>query len=238
MSFSISLDKANFEGPLDLLLQLVQKRKLFINDISLAEVTDEFVSHVGDLEENMADVSEFLVVAATLLLIKSRSLLPTIDLTDDEEVSIEELEERLRRLAIVHKVREQVREQYGKTVLRPIRPPRLRDAVFAPPSDLNLTAVTVSLARVLQSLPVPEQKTPQARVTKVRRLEDVIIDLAGRVRKNMQLSFREFSGTKSEKVHVVVNFLALLELFKQNIVHASQVDPGGDIIMQTVEDKE
>src|ERR1041384_5079208 len=85
-----------FEGPLDLLLDLVTKRKLFVNDVSLAQVTDDFIKYLEEHEEfPMGESAEFILVASTLMLIKSRSLLPMIKLTEEEEESIHELEDRL-----------------------------------------------------------------------------------------------------------------------------------------------
>src|SRR5210317_1605912 len=84
-----------FEGPLDLLLQLVEKRKLFINDVSLAKVTEDYIDYVNAVERfPMADAAQFILIASTLLLLKSKSLLPSISLTDEEEESIENLERR------------------------------------------------------------------------------------------------------------------------------------------------
>ncbi len=75
-----------FEGPLDLLLDLVEKRKLFVNDVSLAEVTDDFIKYIETHEEfPIGESAEFIVIASTLMLVKSRSLLPMLALTEDEE---------------------------------------------------------------------------------------------------------------------------------------------------------
>jgi len=83
-SFAIKTEV--FEGPMDLLLDLVEKRKLLINDISLAEVTDEYMRHVATMQEaSLPGTAQFVQMAATLLLIKSKSLLPVLELTEDEE---------------------------------------------------------------------------------------------------------------------------------------------------------
>ena len=93
-----------FEGPLDLLLSLVEKRKLFISDISLSKVTDEYIQHISDLPAySMDDRAQFIVIASTLLLIKAKSLLPNMPLTEDEKGSIEDLESRLRELEVMRR---------------------------------------------------------------------------------------------------------------------------------------
>jgi segregation and condensation protein A len=85
-----------YEGPLEMLLELIEKRKLLINDISLAAVTDEYIARVNAMENlPVGETAEFVALAATLLLIKSRSLLPTLQLTDEGSRDIKELEYRL-----------------------------------------------------------------------------------------------------------------------------------------------
>src|SRR3989344_4122925 len=95
MSFTVKQE--HFEGPLELLLDLIEKRKLFVSDVSLAKVADDYISYVKNLSEfPVADSAHFVLIASTLLLIKSKSLLPNLDLTTEEQVSIEDLEHRLR----------------------------------------------------------------------------------------------------------------------------------------------
>src|SRR5665647_135936 len=85
-----------YEGPLDLLLELIEKRKLLINDIALATVTEEYIARVNSMESlPVGETAEFVALAATLLLIKSRSLLPMLTLSEDETRDIKELEYRL-----------------------------------------------------------------------------------------------------------------------------------------------
>ena len=83
-----------FEGPFGLLLNLVEERKLFINDISLAEVTEDYLRYINDLGQShkAEEIASFIVVAATLILIKSKSLLPNLSLTSEEEGDIKNLE--------------------------------------------------------------------------------------------------------------------------------------------------
>ncbi len=84
-----------FEGPLDTLLSLIEKRKLFINDISLAQVADDYIAYIKSLNEfPIADSSHFILIASTLVLIKSKSLLPDLNLTTEEQESIDDLEDR------------------------------------------------------------------------------------------------------------------------------------------------
>ena len=91
MSFTVK--QQQFEGPLELLLDLIEKRKLFVSDIALAQVTDDYIAHIkSSTEFPIADSAQFILVASTLLLIKSKSLLPSLDLTTEEQADIKDLE--------------------------------------------------------------------------------------------------------------------------------------------------
>jgi segregation and condensation protein A len=108
----------SFEGPLDLLLELIEKKKLFISDISLAQVTDDFIEHI----KNMGDIAigesaHFILVASTLLLIKSKSLLPSLVLTEEEQGDIRNLEARLKIYKRIKEASQNVAKMFGDEVI-------------------------------------------------------------------------------------------------------------------------
>ena len=107
-----------FEGPLEVLLGMVEKRKLFINDIALSQVADDYISHVQSIQSEkgypMAEVAQFILIASTLLLIKSKSLLPTLTLTDEEERSVSDLELRLKIYQRLKIASETISKNFGK----------------------------------------------------------------------------------------------------------------------------
>ena len=122
-----------FEGPLDLLLELVTKRRLFVNDVSLAEVTDDFIKYLDEHEEfPLGESAEFIVIASTLMLIKSRSLLPQIALTDEEEESIQDLESRLALYARVKELASNLKSIFGKQIIFEKTPGKNPMIVFTP----------------------------------------------------------------------------------------------------------
>src|ERR1035437_6688374 len=95
--YSYKIKTNAFEGPFHLLLSLIEERKFFINDLSLAQVTEDYLNYVNKLEKkNTSEISNFIVIAATLILIKSKSLLPNLNLTSEEESDIHNLEDRLK----------------------------------------------------------------------------------------------------------------------------------------------
>lgn len=235
-SFTLKTDI--FEGPLDLLLSLIEKRKLHISDIALAQVTDDYIAYLErHPDQSIADTSHFILIASTLLLIKSKSLLPTLDLTPEEEASVEDLQHRLKLYEKVQAIAKVLGAQFGSTVLfeQQYRPNTTR--VFAPHSSLTAPALAHAIRNMLSSLPKAEV-LPEVVVRKVINLEDVIDDLSKRVSSNIRMSFKEFTGMgkampREQKVNVIVGFLAMLELVKNGVVKVTQDDRFSDIHMES-----
>lgn len=227
INFSIKTEV--FEGPLELLLELVERRKLLINDISLASVTDEYMRHVSEMQEmSLPNTSQFIALAATLLLVKSKSLLPVLELTEEEESSIEDLEERLRQYQIYRTVAEGLAAQFGQSSMYApqFQPPK--EAIFAPDEYCNLSALRAAMEGVLNDLPKKEEKA-KAQVKATISLEDMMIRLQNRITQNLQVRFSELHQGETERKVVIVGFLAILELFKQGNLLVTQTKHYADI---------
>lgn len=226
MPFSIKTDA--YEGPFEILLDLIEARKLLVNDLTLANITEDYITHVRAQEAfPVEETANFIQIAATLLLIKSKSLIPDLALTEDENADVEDLK---RRLAAYEKVREAARELshiYGRTVMAE-EGERAPEVVFAPSKDLSAKALAEALARVLAAREEVEE-LPEARVKPLVTIEEMMDRLAKRVQSAMTLSFKDFAGGQKEKIEVIVSFLALLELVKQGAVAAEQHGTYGDI---------
>lgn len=224
--FSIKTD--SYEGPFEVLLDLIEARKLLVNDLALSNITEDFIQHVRSQETfPVEETANFIQIAATLLLIKSKSLVPDLVLSEEENADVEDLK---RRLVAYEKVREAARELsriFGKAVMLPAgeRPP---EVVFAPSSDLSINALAEAMARMLAAREAVEE-LPEARVKPLVTIEEMMDQLAKRVQSAMTLSFKDFAGSAKEKVEVIVSFLALLELVKQGAVAAEQSGTYGDI---------
>ncbi|HOV88719.1 MAG TPA: segregation/condensation protein A, partial [Candidatus Paceibacterota bacterium] len=109
----LEIQQEKFSGPLDLLLSLIEERKLEITEVNLAQVTDAFLSYIGDLKQASPDVlADFLVVAAKLILIKSKSLLPTLELSAEEETEIKDLTERLEIYRLFKNASQFIKEKF------------------------------------------------------------------------------------------------------------------------------
>ena len=233
MPQSFTIKTSAFEGPLDLLLTLVEKRKLFINDVSLSQVTDDFIKHIQNFEKlPMGESAQFILIASTLLLIKSKSLLPTLTLTEEEEEGIHDLETRLKIYKRIKKAGENVKNLFGEHIIfqpsqeRPIEP------VFSPSESMNLLSLAQAIKDIIKLLPKKEVM-PKAIVRKVISLEEMIDNLTKRITAGLKMKFSDFAKGHKGKVNVIVGFLAMLELVKQGIIYVNQEQDRGDIHMET-----
>jgi len=222
-----------FEGPLDLLLSLIEKRKLLINDVSLAKVTDDFISYLQNREAySIKDASDFLVIASTLLLIKSKSLLPSLDLSLEEKADMQDLELKLKIYKKIKELSIYIKNNFGKNIIF-FPNARKTEPVFSPSPEMNTENISKAIFEVIKNLPKFEAR-PKVKVTKTISLEEMINNLTKRVQSSLKMSFKDFSGMgKADKVNVIVSFLAMLELVKQGIIEVNQREKFEDIHMET-----
>ena len=230
MTQKFNLATEVFEGPLEALLYLIEERKMSISDISLAEVADAYLSYVEKLPQlPLGETAQFILVASTLLLIKSRALLPTLELTADERESVEELEKRLARYAVVRRAAKILRKQWGTAPLllayrAPLRPP-----VFKPGEASTATVVAAAM-KLINMLPKPESLV-KAAVAPVLALEDVIIHLKQRLNSAFRAKLSELTKNK-DRHEVIVYFLAMLELVRSGSASISQEKLFEDITIE------
>lgn len=235
MPFTIKLEQ--FDGPLDLLLELIEKEKLEITRISLAKVTDAYLNYLkqnlGISSENLAD---FLVVAARLILIKSKALLPVLELTPEESESIADLEERLALYKKFKEISEALGARFDKRQFAFSR--RGFEGVevgFYPPENIDAGILEKTFSRILAEIP-KEQKLSEERLKEVITLEQKITELKKSLEERISTSFKNLTANTKSKTEIIVTFLALLELFKQKIIHFEQEKIFGEIKISRKED--
>jgi len=225
-NFEISTD--SYKGPFDLVLDLIEERKLLVNELALASITDAFIEHIrAQATFPVEETATFIQIAATLLLIKSKSLIPDLALTEDEQGDIKDFEQRLTAYERVREAAKEIGRIFGRNVMLEAGE-RVPEVAFSPANDLSAKALADALSRVLAARDEVEQ-LPEARVKPMVTIEEMMEQLARRVEQAMNLSFKEFAGGVKEKVEVIVSFLALLELVKQGAVAAEQFERHGDI---------
>lgn len=231
MPGNFSIKTQVFEGPLELLLDLIEKRKLLINDISLAAVTDDYIAYVRDLQDShIVETSHFVLIASTLLLIKSKSLLPVLELTDEERESVHDLEERLRLYQLYRMRAEDLTKIFGTAMLFPRTFVPDERPLFTTDKYSNTEALCAALSDVVRRFPKVVFR-PKVSVRKIISLEEMIKRVEDRVMRGLKLSFKDFVSS-SEKNNVIVGFLAVLELVKQGSVLVRQEARFHDITIE------
>ncbi|MGB4076874.1 MAG: segregation/condensation protein A, partial [Minisyncoccia bacterium] len=146
---SFTIRTPAFEGPFALLLDLIENRKLLVNDLSLSQVTDDFIQHVRTQADfPIEDAADFIEVAATLLLIKSRSLIPDLELSEEEESDVDELKRRLEAYERAREAAKTLSRLFGRSVMVS-RGERTPEPIFSPSKDCTLPRLEEALRTVL-----------------------------------------------------------------------------------------
>ena len=233
MTYEVKLDV--FEGPLDLLLHLITKQRVDIYDVSLSSITDEYLRVVEQMSDlDLETATGFLVVAATLLELKSARLLPSMRWSEEDDKLLEERDLLLARLVECATFRDAGAwlaaglaagaDYHGRTVaLEP-------ELVVSAPDLLAHTTLDDLLraaARALAPRPVLELDTSHVQPIRAS-VRDALVEVAARLRTG-PAAFRDLCGGLVTRIDVVVRFLALLELFKAGAVELAQDDRFGDI---------
>ena len=247
MSITVSLDA--FEGPLDLLLHLIEKNKIDIYDIPIAIITDQYMEYVVRMQKEDMDVaSEFLVMAATLLDIKARMLLPAeVDENGEEEDPRAELVARLIAYKLMKANTQMLREyeqDAEQTLFRAesippevasyIPPPDV-DALFA---DVTVEALTEAFQAALRRIEenVDPVRHNFGRIEKETfKIYDKSRVILGMARTRGKFTFRELLTGSTGKVEMVVTFLAVLELVKMGRLGVTQEETGGEISLEAID---
>lgn len=219
--YQIKLEK--FQGPLDLLLQLIEQEELDITEVSLAQVTEQYLTYLQQMEEsNPEEVADFLVVAAKLLLIKSRLLLPGLDLGGEEEAH--ELQRQLKLFQQFMAAAKDIDKLWRRDKVAWVRPHALvLKAETPPPPPVSLTREVLEAAfnRVLKALE-PIIKLPEVTLRRAMSITEKITALKALILKKAHLNWETFIAQAKDKTEVIVSFLALLELVKQRQLIAEQ----------------
>jgi segregation and condensation protein A len=219
-----------YEGPLDLLLEIINRAELDITKIALAQVTDQYLAYLRQAPEHgLADLSSFLIIAARLLLIKSEALLPR---PPQREIGEEDPGDALARQLIAYKKYKEVslllgeREKLGlRTYLRIAPPPNIIPQLDLTGFDLN----DLHLAFV-ETISTRERPSLKYVVTPPRiTLRDRIALIINQIRSKGQTTFGKILKSTQSRLEIVISFLAVLELVKQHQVQVTQEEQFGEI---------
>jgi len=185
MEEDFKIKTTGFEGRFGLVLNLIEKRKLFINDVSLSAVTEDYLSYMNKLGVlSPAEVSSFVLIASTLLLIKSKSLLPNLDLTMEEEGDIKNLEERLRLYELFTKLGGNIKNNFGKKIIFAPLERKNSVLVFLPDNQITKDSMMTFARDVLGAMP-KKIFMPEVEVKTVISIEEMIDRLTVCLRKRV-----------------------------------------------------
>ncbi|KRE60728.1 chromosome segregation protein ScpA [Arthrobacter sp. Soil736] len=237
---------ANFTGPFDLLLGLISKHQLDITEVALATVTDEFIKYIRNLQKlgeewALDEASEFLVIAATLLDLKAARLLPAGEVEDDDDIALLEARDLLFARLLQYKAFKQVAALLDSTLeLEARRYPRqvaLEEHFAAMLPELVWKHTPQQFAALAETALKP--KTPAPTEVGLAHLHGSPVsvkeqaELIGlRLQQGRPLSFRALIADAESTLVVVARFLALLELFRDQVVAFNQLAPLGDLTVR------
>ena len=242
--FALHLD--NFEGPFDLLLNLIAKHKLDITEVALSKVTDEFIAHIkaGGSPENPApwdleQTTSFLLVASTLLDLKAARLLPSGDVEDEEDLALLEARDLLFARLMQYKAFKQVASVLEQRLAAESkRHPRAvgleeRYAGLLPEVliGIGLDQFAQLAAKALEPKPVLELTLHHIHAAKVSVREQAAL-VVERLRRSGSMTFRALCGDSPDRLTTVARFLSLLELFREGAVGFEQVTPLGELTVR------
>ena len=239
-----------FEGPLDLLLHLIDKNKIDIYDIPIVEITNQYMEYIRNMQkEDLNVMSEFLVMAATLLDIKCRMLLPK-EVTEEgeEEDPRQELVEQLLQYKMYKYMANELKDRQMDSdyVLykRPAIPEEVQE--YAEPVDLGRLLGDLILARLneifqdVMKRQVEKVDPVRSKFGKIEKEEVTLSDkftyIHSYLKGHKRFSFRQLLEKQHSRMHVVVTFLAILEMMKQGEIRVEQEDTCGEIMIERTGD--
>lgn len=225
-----------FEGPLELLLQLIQDQKLDITTVSLANVADQYLDYIhAQASWDPDELADFLVVAAKLIFIKSKVLLPNLDLGEEEGDALA-LEHQLKMLKLYLEAATRVNAILHKrrvAFAREKLPRNLLPTHFFPPPNLAVTTLPGLFQKILERIAV-FLPLPKSLIAKAISLEETIRSIRDHLMERLETSFHNLVGVGRTKTDIIVNFLAILELVKQRMVMVRQDQLFHDIHIEKV----
>ncbi|MDO5799645.1 MAG: segregation/condensation protein A [Eubacteriales bacterium] len=248
MAIPVKIDV--FEGPLDLLLHLIEKNKIDIYDIPIVEITDQYMEYIHSMEkEDLGIMSEFLVMAATLLDIKCRMLLPKeVNEEGEEEDPREELVRKLLEYKMYKYMSYELKDKMDGAVGVFYKEPTIPDEVmkYREPIDPRELLAGLTLEK-LHSIYQSVLKKQEDKIDPIRSrfgtiekeevsLSEKMLEMKEYAGNHRKFSFRQLLTGQSSKIQMIVTFLSILELMKMGYIHVAQDSLFDDILVDVVRD--
>ena len=228
---ALQLQLPLFEGPLDLLLHLIEREELDVTELSVLEVTEQYMTQLRAAEEiNLGALADFVAMGARLLLLKSRALLPReiTDMDDEESADALDLVSALREYRRYRVAAEHLREledEHRTAYRREAAPPDV--TLPSGLDDVTLDGLVGVFREILERLP-EEEEVAKVERTPIR-LADRVSSLISRLEQDDRVLFRALVDGATTRMEVIIDFMAVLELIKSRFLEAQQDEDGGDI---------
>lgn len=234
----------NFEGPLDLLCHLIDKNKMDICDIKISEITDQYICYLNEMERmNLEITSEFLIMASTLLYLKSKSLLPNNDLEDEKELTEEELLRRIIEYKKYKEITKKLKESCEENCKKIFKMP---DVIELPKQKLEVSYTKEVIPDIYKQI---VERNEQRLNQNAKNIQKIAITDTYTVESKVKVMFKEllhkkrfvfnklFSTKKCNSQEVVTAFTGLLELSRRSKVVTEQEKLFGDITVEKAKRK-
>ena len=239
----VQLQLPGYEGPLEMLLELIEKQELDISEVSLVQVADQYLDKLQTLEARSADqlpsaIAEFILIGSKLMLLKSRAMLPHDPepfLDSEEDIGgelVEMLEEYQRyrdAVGLLGTIDKSGMRTFGPSAPPPVETPAPKGL----PEDITLDLLTDLVREALQRAERERKLHPEVALQRDSvTVKDRIDDLTRRLRGGGRVSFRAWIAEARTRVEVIVTFMAILELFKGREIEMTQDETYGDIMVE------
>ncbi len=232
MGYKVKLEQ--FSGPLHLLLELIEKEELPITEVSLGSVTNDYLKHINVGKVSSEEMADFLVLATRLLLLKSHAILPREELLEEEDPSTLALQLKMYKEFIDASVHIESFFDATEKLYPRVRAQVITPEEFSVPENLDVPLLYKTMNSIMKKIE-PLFNLQQSAMERVVSVKERLHEIHQIVLKKSRLTFKEMFSKGHTKVDVVVSFLALLELVKQQTISVVQSGAFSDIEIKKVD---
>ncbi|MFA5643909.1 MAG: segregation/condensation protein A [Patescibacteria group bacterium] len=240
---TINIDK--FSGPLSLLLQIIEKEELDITSVNLAKIADEYLEYIKKSEEIRPEaMADFLLMAAKLLYIKSKALLPYL-FSEEDQAELDDLAGKLKMYKDfvhlsqkVNKIIGRKRFSFFRSLPKSGRRLNILSDCFFPPKNVSTDVLWTEFKKVLENINFLEEELEKKTILDEVKIEDRIVFIKNIISQKIKINFSNILREAVSRTEIIVNFLAILELVKQKEIIFTQDDLFGEIFLESYQELE
>jgi segregation and condensation protein A len=230
-SYKVQLEE--WQGPLDLLLQLIEQQEMDITKISLSRVAEQFIAYMNTKPLQLEETADFLVVAAKLIYIKSKALLPTLSLEEEDGIDLEKQLKMYKEYLEAAKKIQSILNKKAFCFSKDKFPEGITGQVFYVPKSITTSKLKNVYTQLIDRIK-PFVELPKKIIQKTVKLSERINFIREMIFREATASFGKILGDSKSKTDKIVNFLAVLELVKQKIIDVEQKELFEDITLNKI----